>query len=75
MAETALEKNAVVQAAVLDVSKIERLVDLSLKPEFLNRNKEESSSSKSLKKVCIEGYNISQKVYVVFNKQFQAWSV
>ncbi|EPS59007.1 hypothetical protein M569_15804, partial [Genlisea aurea] len=30
-----LEVNSIVRAAVLDVSKIDRLVDLSLKPEFL----------------------------------------
>ncbi|KAH6781199.1 RIBOSOMAL RNA PROCESSING 5 [Perilla frutescens var. hirtella] len=50
LAETSVEKNSVVRAAVLDVSKIERLVDLSLKPEFINRTKEESSTSKTLKK-------------------------
>lgn len=53
MAETTLENNSVVRAAVLDVSKIERLVDLSLKPEFINRKKEESSTGKTLKKVCL----------------------
>lgn len=55
MAETTLEKNAIVRAAVLDVSKIERLVDLSLKPEFINRKEEDSSTLKSLKKVWLEG--------------------
>ncbi|GFP79860.1 protein rrp5 homolog [Phtheirospermum japonicum] len=47
---TFVESNSVIQAAVLDVSKIERLVDLSLKPEFINRAKEERSSSKAHKK-------------------------
>ncbi|XP_057768681.1 rRNA biogenesis protein RRP5 isoform X2 [Salvia miltiorrhiza] len=50
LAETTLEKHSVVRAAVLDVSRIERLVDLSLKPEFVNKTKEESSTSKTLKK-------------------------
>lgn len=50
LAETTLEKNAIVRAAVLDVSKIERLVDLSLKPEFISRKEEDSSTLKSLKK-------------------------
>lgn len=53
VAESTLEKNSVVRAAVLDISKNDRLVDLSLKPEFVNRTKEERSSSKTLKKVCI----------------------
>ncbi|KAL3625500.1 hypothetical protein CASFOL_030954 [Castilleja foliolosa] len=47
---TSLESNSVIRAAVLDVSKIERLVELSLKPEFINRAKEESSRSKAHKK-------------------------
>ncbi|KAL1554555.1 rRNA biogenesis protein RRP5 [Salvia divinorum] len=50
LAETTLEKHSVVRAAVLDVSRIERLVDLSLKPEFINKTKEEGSASKTLKK-------------------------
>ncbi|KAI3446386.1 hypothetical protein Pfo_003051 [Paulownia fortunei] len=50
LAETTVENNSVIRAAVLDVSKIERLVDLSLKPEFINRSKEESSTVKTLKK-------------------------
>lgn len=58
MAETTLEKHSVVRAAVLDVSRIERLVDLSLKPELINKTKEESSASKTLKKVCLQGKSI-----------------
>ncbi|KAL6563943.1 hypothetical protein OROHE_005183 [Orobanche hederae] len=50
LAGTIMESNSVIRAAVLDVSKIERLVDLSLKPEFINRAKKESSRSKELKK-------------------------
>ncbi|KAL0428653.1 UNVERIFIED_CONTAM: rRNA biogenesis protein RRP5 [Sesamum latifolium] len=50
LAGTSVESNSVVRAAVLDVSKIERLVDLSLKPEFINRSKEESSTVQTPKK-------------------------
>ncbi|KAK4392383.1 rRNA biogenesis protein RRP5 [Sesamum angolense] len=50
LAGTNVESNSVVRAAVLDVSKIERLVDLSLKPEFINRSKEESSTVQTPKK-------------------------
>ncbi|CAA0842788.1 Unknown protein [Striga hermonthica] len=50
LAGTTMERNSVVKAAVLDVSKIERLVDLSLKPEFISRAKEENSNSETLKK-------------------------
>lgn len=48
-----MDNNLIVKAAVLDVSKIERLVDLSLKAEFINSSKEESSTVKTLKKVCL----------------------
>ncbi|KAL0346327.1 UNVERIFIED_CONTAM: rRNA biogenesis protein RRP5, partial [Sesamum radiatum] len=50
LAGTSVESNSVVRAAVLDVSKIERLVDLSLKPEFINRSQEESSTVQTPKK-------------------------
>lgn len=63
MAETTLEKHSVVRAAVLDVSRIERLVDLSLKPELINKTKEESSASKTLKKVCLQ-----EKKYIFFKR-------
>lgn len=45
-----LEKGSTVQAAVLDVSKSERLVDLSLKPEFVVKSKVKSSKKESHKK-------------------------
>ncbi|GER39943.1 RNA binding [Striga asiatica] len=50
LAGTTVERNSVVKAAVLDISKIDRLVDLSLKPEFISRAKEENSNSETLKK-------------------------
>ncbi|KAL7134052.1 hypothetical protein ABFS83_11G001300 [Erythranthe nasuta] len=50
LAGTSMKKNSAIQAAVLDVSKIDRVVDLSLKPEFINRSKKESSTIKALKK-------------------------
>ncbi|KAL0338043.1 UNVERIFIED_CONTAM: rRNA biogenesis protein RRP5 [Sesamum calycinum] len=58
LAGTNVESNSVVRAAVLDVSKIERLVDLSLKPEFINRSKEESSTVQTPKKVCSIPFHI-----------------
>ncbi|RVX09623.1 rRNA biogenesis protein RRP5 [Vitis vinifera] len=45
------ERGSTVQAVVLDVAKTERLVDLSLKPEFLDRHKEDSSNSQAGKKI------------------------
>ncbi|PPD84400.1 hypothetical protein GOBAR_DD18640 [Gossypium barbadense] len=45
-----LETGSVVQAAVLDVDKAERLVDLSLKPEFVEKSQEGSSKSQTHKK-------------------------
>ncbi|MCD7455829.1 hypothetical protein HAX54_029752, partial [Datura stramonium] len=39
-----------IHAAVLDVSKIERLVDLSLKPAFVNKTKKETTNSQAQKK-------------------------
>ena len=47
---TTAERGSTVQAVVLDVAKTERLVDLSLKPEFLDRHKEDSSNSQADKK-------------------------
>lgn len=41
-----------VKATILDVSKMDRLVDLSLKPELVNRSME-TSSSKTPKKVIL----------------------
>ncbi|KAM7524627.1 hypothetical protein LguiA_014529 [Lonicera macranthoides] len=45
-----LETGSIVQAVVLDVSKMERLVDLSLKPEFVDRSKQGSSKVESHEK-------------------------
>lgn len=49
MAGTTVENNSTIRALVIDVSKIERLVDLTLKPEFLDIPKEESSIMKTVK--------------------------
>ena len=46
-----METGSIVQAAVLDVAKAERLVDLSLKPEFVEKFREESSKGSTQKKV------------------------
>jgi hypothetical protein len=46
-----LEKGSVVEAFVLDVAKAEKLVDLTLKPEFMNISREKSSTSHTKKKV------------------------
>lgn len=46
-----MEIGSIVKAVVLDISKMERLVDVSLKPDFVNRLKESTSSLKSQKKV------------------------
>ncbi|WOG99939.1 hypothetical protein DCAR_0519295 [Daucus carota subsp. sativus] len=45
-----VEIGSIVKAVVLDISKMERLVDVSLKPDFVNRLKESTSSLKSQKK-------------------------
>lgn len=50
LAGTSLESGSVVEALVLDVAKAERLVDLTLKPEFINRSKESSISHSNKKK-------------------------
>ena len=47
---TTAERGSPVQAVVLDVAKTEHLVDLSLKPEFLDRHREDSSNSQASKK-------------------------
>ena len=49
---TTVEKDSTVQVVVLDVAKTEHLVDLSLKPEFLDRHREDSSNSQVGKKKC-----------------------
>lgn len=45
------ETGSIVKAVVLDVAKMERLVELSLKPDFVNRLEPGTSSIKSQKKV------------------------
>lgn len=45
-----VETGSIIKAVVLDVSKMERLVDLTLKPDIVNRIKEGTSSIKSQKK-------------------------
>lgn len=46
-----MEAGAIVRAAVLDVAKTERLVDLSLKLEFLDKSRDKSFNSLTHKKV------------------------
>ncbi|KAL5545605.1 hypothetical protein UlMin_005292 [Ulmus minor] len=50
LADTSVEKGSIIQAAVLDVAKTEPLVDLSLKTEFVDKFKEESSQTQKQKK-------------------------
>ncbi|KAF8403960.1 hypothetical protein HHK36_012067 [Tetracentron sinense] len=47
---TIMETGSVIRAMVLDISKAERLVDLSLKPEFAHKFNEEGSHSRISKK-------------------------
>ncbi|XP_073045795.1 rRNA biogenesis protein RRP5 [Primulina eburnea] len=56
LAGTTVENNSTIRAVVIDVSKIERLVDLTLKPEFLDTPKEESCIMKIGKKRKIREY-------------------
>lgn len=48
-----VETGSSIRTAVLDVSKIERLVDLSLKPAFVNKSKKETTNSQA-QKVILE---------------------
>ncbi|OMO51868.1 hypothetical protein CCACVL1_29542 [Corchorus capsularis] len=57
LGEHTLETGTIVQAAVLDVAKAERLVDLSLKPEFVDKSREEGSKGKTHKKRKREASN------------------
>ncbi|KAI9122039.1 hypothetical protein K1719_006728 [Acacia pycnantha] len=50
LAGTVLEKGSAVKAMVLDVSREERLVDLSLRPELIKESKEGSSQKHANKK-------------------------
>ncbi|XP_047264724.1 rRNA biogenesis protein RRP5 [Capsicum annuum] len=45
-----VETGSSIRTAVLDISKIERLVDLSLKPVFVNKSKKETTNSQTQKK-------------------------
>ncbi|KAJ8544824.1 hypothetical protein K7X08_017407 [Anisodus acutangulus] len=45
-----VETGSSIRTAVLDVSKIERLVDLSLKPAFVNKSKKEITNNQAQKK-------------------------
>ncbi|XP_060194089.1 rRNA biogenesis protein RRP5 isoform X2 [Lycium barbarum] len=45
-----VETGSSICTAVLDVSKIERLVDLSLKPAFVNKSKKETTNNQAQKK-------------------------
>nr|GMD47877.1 rRNA biogenesis protein RRP5 isoform X1 [Ipomoea batatas] len=45
-----VETGSTIQAAVIDVSKIEHLVDLSLKPEFVNGSKPQTANGKTQRK-------------------------
>ncbi|EEF30787.1 programmed cell death protein, putative [Ricinus communis] len=47
---TTVETGSTIRAAVLDVAKTEHLVDLSLKPEFLDKCTDEKSNSQTHKK-------------------------
>lgn len=46
-----MEAGSTIQAGVLDVSKTDRLVDLSLKPELVDKCKGKSSSRSTTRKV------------------------
>lgn len=51
MGGISLKTGSTIQAAVLDVAKIERLVELSVKPAFVDKLREETSSMETNKKV------------------------
>ncbi|KAL5124082.1 rRNA biogenesis protein RRP5 [Glycine soja] len=53
VAGTILESGSVVEALVLDVAKADKLVELTLKPEFINRSKESSTSHTNKKVLSI----------------------
>ncbi|KAF3620072.1 hypothetical protein FXO37_33419 [Capsicum annuum] len=52
-----VETGSSIRTAVLDVSKIERLVDLSLKPVFVDKSKKETTNSQTQKVVSVPSYN------------------
>lgn len=49
MGGATLEHGSVVHAVVLDISRTERLVDLSLRPDLINNSTKEVSNSQSKK--------------------------
>lgn len=51
MGGISLKTGSTIQAAVLDVAKIERLVELSVKPAFVDKLREKTSSMETNKKV------------------------
>lgn len=51
MGGISLKTGSTIRAAVLDVAKIERLVELSVKPTFVDKLKEKTSSMEANKKV------------------------
>ncbi|KAF2548356.1 hypothetical protein F2Q70_00023584 [Brassica cretica] len=56
-----LEHGSVVEAVVLDISRAERLVDLSLRPELINNSIKEVSNNQSKKLACDILYFLFQK--------------
>ncbi|KAH9674101.1 rRNA biogenesis protein RRP5 [Citrus sinensis] len=60
LAGATVESGSVIQAAILDVAKAERLVDLSLKTVFIDRFREANSNRQAQKKVLsLPEYNYS----------------
>ncbi|CAN0879206.1 rRNA biogenesis protein RRP5 [Linum grandiflorum] len=66
---TTVGTGSIIQAAILDVARSERLVDLTLKPELLNKFRDQSSSKKSQKKKrkseVLKDLEVNQKVNAV----------
>ncbi|KAJ8448110.1 hypothetical protein Cgig2_031834 [Carnegiea gigantea] len=61
----ALENGSTVRAVVLDVAKTERMVNLSLKPEFLKRSDKDSNAPVSKKKRKREAKELKSEDYLV----------
>ena len=74
VAGTVVERGSVVEAVVLDVAKAERLVDLSLRPEIINRVKEGSAISHTNKKVGLI-FCLSICIFVSLLSYGQGWSI
>ncbi|KAJ8754493.1 hypothetical protein K2173_005654 [Erythroxylum novogranatense] len=66
---TKVETGSHVQAVVLDIAKTEHLVDLSLKPEFLNKALEKSSNgqvqTKNRKRKVPKGFEVHQTINAI----------